>query len=340
MKFLSEKFSNAPFFIMDGWKKVLESFGHEWRWLESSPISEFDAFKPDIFIGTTYGLDRAKLKALKSHPKTICLLKSSNFGPCQKDINTEIYPISMVEETEKFAVESIKNKKFVFNFYHLNQYDYTMSGWKEVGCEFVEGLPAADIFDYTSISIDPTLECDIAFVGGYWPYKAENLNKYILPLCHPVGKYNIKIFGNQPWPVPQYMGPANNNVVNRLFSSAKICPNISEPHANIFGFEVNERVFKLAASKCFIINDKIQSLEDDIFTKHELIIADEENHFADLIDMFLTNPDLRKNSIESCYNTVIKSHTYHHRVSNALNKMGFAEEARKIIDEYSLNYPL
>jgi len=52
----------------------------------------------------------------------------------------------------------------------------------------------------------------------------------------------------------------------KLFSSAKLCPNISEPHANKFGFEVNERIFKLAACKALVISDNVASLEEDIFT--------------------------------------------------------------------------
>lgn len=338
MKVLCHNFSNALYYIMEGWKNVFTNTGHEWKWVNpNEPILDvFNEYQPDIFIGATYEITRALKKALIAKPDTIVLMKANNWGHLDSEINTEIYPIGIAKADEIELVrdlrESVKKPDYVFNFYHMNRYDGTMEKWNtELGIGLLEGLPAADTFSYKKVEPKEELKCDIGFVGGYWPYKARNLDKYILPLCYPIGKYNVKIFGNQAWPVPQYMGNATNQTVEALFSSASILPNISEPHANVFGFEVNERVFKLGYSKAFIINDYIESLHTDIFKNNELVIADDPQDFFDLVHNFTINPQLKDRHIDAVYNTIVESHTYCHRVANMWKLLNNEEEANKCL---------
>ena len=224
-----------------------------------------------------------------------------------------------IRNVEKIAscLSAIENL-VLFNYVHPNRKDYLMGAWEETVAKTIGLLPAADPSVYFQDMSDESLKCDIGFVGGYWPYKGENLDKYIVPLCYPVGKHNIKIFGNQAWPVPQYMGLAEDETTRRLFASSLICPNVSEPHANVFGFEVNERVFKLAASKAFFISDPIASLTEDIFTKDEAVVATTPEQFHSLIEEVINNPDVRDKHISACYETVMKNHTYAHRVKQIL----------------------
>ncbi len=299
-------------------------------------LDAFNEFEPDIYIGATYEITRALAKAIEARPNLKVIMKGNNWGPSNSEIDTKRYPIGIATDKELHDVATLKQltnrPDLILNFYHISRYVDTMAFWNgKMGIGLVEGLPAADIFNYKPVQPDESLKCDIAFAGGYWPYKAINLDRYILPLCYPVGKYNIKIVGNQPWPVPQYMGGASNQVVEAMFASATICPNVSEPHANAFGFEVNERVFKLAATKAFCISDDVASLREDIFTNNEMVIADDPEHFHDLVHNFIINPQLRDESIEACYNTVMKSHTYCHRVSNVLNALGMSEDGAKAL---------
>ena len=62
MKILSARFSNALYYIIDGWKDVFDRLGHEWLWWppEKPAFDMFDEFEPDIFIGTT-DIDRATM---------------------------------------------------------------------------------------------------------------------------------------------------------------------------------------------------------------------------------------------------------------------------------------
>jgi len=323
---------------MEGWRQVFTRTGHEWRWLKpgESLLDVFNEYEPDIFIGATYEINNALIKALKSRPHVKVLMKANNWGSSNQDIDPVRFPIGLATEKELHDVSRLNKEAgkpdFVFNFYHIKRYPETMGYWNgQFGIGLLEGLPAADIFNYKPVEPKEELKCDVGFAGGYWAYKAQNLDKYLFPLCYPVGKYNVKIFGNQPWPVPQFLGNASNEIIESLFNSATICPNISEPHANEFGFEVNERVFKLAATKAFCINDPIASLKEDIFTNNELVIADDATHFQDLVHQFIINPQLRDEHIEACYNKVMAEHTYCHRVANLWNNLGKPEEAEKAL---------
>jgi spore maturation protein CgeB len=327
MKILIRHEPNASNYIYAGIANAFNMKGHEaafWHQENVPAFDVFNAFQPDIFIGQGYNLDRATIKCLARNPETKVLLKVGCWGPVCQDVDTEKYPILNATDEEMrnvgqvaASLSSIKNL-VLFNYVHPNRKDYLMAAWEETVASTIGLLPAADPMYYFQETVDENLKCDIGFVGGYWPYKGENLDKYIIPLCHPVGKYNIKIFGNQAWPVPQYMGMSNDTTARNLFSSATICPNVSEPHANVFGFEVNERVFKLAASKSFFISDRIDSLTEDIFTKGEAVVAENPEKFHNLVDNFIQNPEQRDSHIAACYETVMKSHTYAHRVQQIL----------------------
>lgn len=327
MKILIRHEHNASEHIYSGIAKAFEMKGHEVMfWHQAQPggipaFDIFDTFEPDLFIGQGYNLDRATIKCIKLRPEIKVLLKVGCWGPVCGDVDTEKYPILMNTEEEIKNVEqvaSIVKSLVLFNYVHPNRKDYLMSSWENLVSKTIGLLPAADPSIYFPEMIDDSLQCDIGFVGGYWPYKGQNLDKYIIPLCYPVGKHNVKIFGNQPWPVSQYMGLIDNNTARRLFSSATICPNVSEPHANVFGFEVNERVFKLAASKAFFISDPIASLTEDIFTKNEAVVAKNPEEFHSLAEEVINNPESREKHIADCYETVMKNHTYAHRVNEIM----------------------
>ena len=234
------------------------------------------------------------------------------------------------ESTYKLS-QLIGDRLSLFNFYHPKRIHDTMLSWIDSGINVIPMQPAADHFVYYPDYPDEKLECDISFVGGYWSYKGQNLSKYLFPLTNPVGKYRMKVFGTG-WGIPQYCGVTDDDTVRKLFCSSKICPNVSEPHANKFGFEVNERVFKISACKSFCISDHIDSLVEDVFTKNEMPVARNENEFINMIKYFIDSPNLRKSHAEACYETVMKEHTYCHRINSLLRHLQYKEEAEKCLE--------
>ena len=182
---------------------------------------------------------------------------------------------------------------------------------------------------YSGAEVDPKLECDIGFVGGYWPHKGLIIDRYLFPLLNPVGKYRVKIFGNQPWKVNQYCGLIGDNEVKNLFASAKICPNLSEPHAHEYGIDVNERIFKILYSGGFCISDNVESYK---MFGDGVVLADSPEDFREKIDYYLARPDKRKEISFRGRDYVKKNHTGLHRCAKILSEFGFTDLSKQIIE--------
>ena len=192
-------------------------------------------------------------------------------------------------------------------------------------------MMCADIITYNNSVFDPTLECDLGFVGGYWPYKGQVLDKYLLPLLHPIGKYNVKIFGNQPWGVNQYCGLIADEDVKNLFASAKICPNLSEPHAQEFGIDLNERIFKVLYAGGFCIADNVEAYK---MFGDGIVIAESPEDFKEKIDHYLNNTSERVDIAAKGYQYIINNHTSVHRAAEILNYFGLEQLSQKALESY------
>lgn len=335
MKVLCEYADCGPSYVRSGWGKVLAALGHEfvfWRPQVKPAFDIFREYEPDLFIGTTYGFNRALFKCIRQRPRTRVILYASAWGDLVNNLDREKYPIVIVSDEEKRTIELLKKQtgKPDFVFIHVtNKYlNPTMSGWREIGIEPKGILNAADTFDYLDGAYQPELSCDLAFVGGYWGYKARNLDRFIVPLCHPSKNLSVKIFGNQKWPVPQYLGLIDTHLVEDLFVSAKVCPNVSEPHSTDLGFDTIERVFKVPSSGGCLVSDYVEEL-DEIFGKNFLATAKTPADFEELIRHYMNSDGERESYIRKTQDAVLSKHTYWHRVSQMLGYLGMADEAKK-----------
>ena len=193
-------------------------------------------------------------------------------------------------------------------------------------------MMCADTLMYSGAKFDPKLACDIGFVGGYWPYKGLVIDKYLFPLLDPVGQYGVKIFGNQPWwKANQYCGLISDEEVKDLFMSAKICPNLSEPHAQEFGIDVNERIFKILYSGGFCISDNVSSYK---MFGDGLVIAKSPEDFKEKIDYYLENEEERKTISQIGHDYVKKNHTGFHRIAKIMKEFDYEDLSDTIITKY------
>tara|TARA_R100000908_G_C3673051_1_gene95098 strand:- start:6 stop:614 length:609 start_codon:yes stop_codon:yes gene_type:complete len=187
-----------------------------------------------------------------------------------------------------------------------------------------------DVEEYLGGSYDESLSCDIGFVGGYWPYKGLVIDQFLTPLCYPVSNYNIKVFGNQPWNINQYCGVIQDERVRDLFVSAKVCPNLSEPHAHEYGFDINERCFKISCAGGFCISDNITSIAK-IFKGNGIVFAEDPEDFKDKIDYYIKNEEERLTLAKQSQQFLLDNHTNFHRVSQILQYFGYEEESEKTL---------
>jgi hypothetical protein len=313
----------ASAFIYNGIKLELENLGHEcafWHPERNSAFDFFNQFKPDIAFLQGYNLDRATIKICNNNPDMRLVLKVGVFGTIQNESDITEYEMLFASDQEKQNLELIQNKNRIFLFnYHTKSYnDYILGGWQNIGYNTFALPPMGDKYNFYP-EYNKNIAGDIVFVGGYWVYKGKNINKYILPLCHPVGKYNIKIFGNQSgWSCPQYSGMIGDNLVRQALSSAKINPCCHEPQSTRYGFEILSRLFNGILCKSLIISDYVESI-NDLFPDGEIPMFKDPKYYHDCIDYYLSHEQERLDLIEKQYNKVINNYTYSHIVPGILD---------------------
>jgi hypothetical protein len=315
---------HAHYHIRMSWARVFQNLGAEvslWN-IDSKPVFDaFDEFEPDIFIGQTYHITESLIKCIEERPNLKVMMRASDWGDMQNDIDLDKYPILVATEEEKRLIEKLKKKTgkpdFVHNHYTQEWIDVTHNKWKDIGVNPVSMIHAADTFILNKKApLKDHLMCDVGFVGGYWDYKSKTLDKYIVNLCHPVGDIDIKIFGGG-WPVIQCLGKISDEDLSSFFRSSLVCPNISEPHSQDFGYDIIERPFKILYSGGFCISDFVQSMSD-LFNKEEIVFAKTPEELRELIHHYKDNPEERDKHIKQGIKTVEENHTYIDRVGTML----------------------
>ena len=325
---------HAHYYIRMGWAKVFSAIGWNvslWEKDGKSAFDAFDEFEPTVFMGQTYNLSDAIIKCIKERPHMKVVMRASDWGQLNESIDREKYPILKASEDEIRLVDRLKRQTgkpdFVHNHYTQKWIEETHGHWREIGVEPVSLIHGADVYDYYNGVFDEYLASDVAFVGGYWPYKAKSLDRYMLPICDE--DLNVKIFGNN-WPTPKGLGRLSNERVKNLFVSSVVCPNVSEPHSQDFGYDIIERPFKVLLSKGFCISDRVQSMEEEVFPD-QIVYADNPEDFKEKIHHFVKHPEEREKYIQKGFLEVLTKHTYFHRVSFILEKLGFKKESEQCL---------
>lgn len=319
-----------------GWAKVLTYCGHQvvlWNANEKPALDLFSEIKVDIFLGQAYNLTRPLIKALAKNPDCRVALKAGDWGEMNLVWDSQKYPVLLASDSEREAVRQVMNNSgvdFLYIHYHPDYIKQTHGYWiEQFGLPVHSNMNAADIFEYTNGQFLPEIASDVAFVGGRWGYKAITLDAYLLKLCNPNLNINLKIFGNTSWNVPQYCGYIPDNIVKHVFSSATVCPSISELHSQDFGHDIIERPFKLLSNKSFVISDNVAGLRK--LFPDGIVFAENPQDFVEKVFHYLKNPDERLPFIKNGYEAVIKNHTYFDRMSQLFKNLGLLKESDNVM---------
>lgn len=330
----------AHYYMRLGLARAFAAGGHEvllWDIHSKSAIDMFDEFKPTVLSSQTYNIDRGLIRALQDNPQCKVFMKAADWSPFSESIDLKKYPVLVATEQEIKNVETLRKltgkPDFLDIHYHRNRIKQTHSHWTDkLGITVNSLMPATDIMDYVGGERLPEYESDICFVGGKWGYKSKCIDSWLLPLCDISLGLNVKIFGNKHWGIPQYCGTIDNNDVKHAFASAKVCPNVSEPHAQDFGYELNERVFKLLSNKCPVVSDYTESLAIDLFPT-EVEYAKSPTEFKEKV-LAVINGDLQIDT-EAGYQKVMSEHTYIHRAIDIFNYLDMTDEANVLKSAYA-----
>ena len=163
-------------------------------------------------------------------------------------------------------------------------------------------------------------EHNITFCGGYWAYKAQNIDKYLMPvlLKHRLNTYLV----GKGWPIAT--DPDCGEIeLSRKYGASKVSPNVHEPHSTDGGYDVVERVFKTMLCGGLCVTDPVEELESGYHFEHgeHLIIASDPKNYADIIDEILLRPEQYAHVREAGRVFVKNNHTYKHRVTQLLTDL-------------------
>lgn len=341
MKVLIQSAQGANYFIRLSWMHAFQRLGYNviiWNPQTKSAHDVFAEYKPDIFIGDTYQVDRAIIKNLIKYKNIKSILWGSQWGPHDAEVDTERFPLLFTNDKEKKNIEILAKEtslKYVFNYYTQKYAEYTHGYWKNVGVEPV-GLPlSADIDLYPFTKAEEKYRADVVFCGNYWPYKSRTIGPYLFPLIY--ANLNVKIFG-YGWSTPNNLGRATDETIRKFYASSVVCPNFYEEHSLVWGYDLNQRLFQTAAAGGFQISQLAKSAKEDIFTDDEIIFVDNATDFIAQCLYYIANPEQRIPYIKKSVNTVYKYHQHLHRVSQLLEWLGFPEEAQRALDQAEENY--
>lgn len=338
LKIYCEVSQGASTFIRTGWKNAFEKAGHNFVFFpEHSNV--FDLFNlygsSDILIGTTYNLNNSLFKLIQRNPQMKVILFGSAYGKVSDELDLNVYPIDYAKQQEIENIEKLKKEtgKPDYIFIHTPDFfvDNMLGYWKsKIGIDIFGLMNAADTTIYRKTeNKNNRFSCDIGYVGGYWPYKARSLDKYLIKLCNNKSKdFNIKIFGNG-WNIPQFLGSLDFTEDNLVFNNSKICPNISEEHSLIIP-DFIERLFKIPVSGGFLISDNVKNIEH-IYPNNILPTFNNYDEFVELIEFYLKNESLRESIQKLQKNNILDKHTYFDRISSMLKYLGFEKESIEIL---------
>lgn len=336
---ISNDSPTAHYYIRMGFAKALSCAGHDvrlWDLDKKNPFDSFDEFEPEIFVSQSYNLNPAIVECIRRRPHLKATFKAGDWSNFADNIDSKKYPILKASKSEIENLEKILgfgNKIFVDIHYPQKYANETHEYWKEkLGVKVVGLMSGADVFDFTNGQYREEYASDIIFIGGRWGYKSQTLDPYILPLLDCRENLKVKIFGNQPWNVPQYCGFLPDNHVKHFLASATICPNISEPHSQVYGFDIVERPFKLLANKCFVISDYVKGLYE--LFPGGIIYATNPQEFKQYCHFYIRNPSHRLQHINDGYQAVINNHTYFHRAAQFFTELDMPDEARNMENKF------
>ena len=308
----------AFYHITKAWGRAFEQLGHtftKWDGKENS----WRKFNPHLYLGCS-----GHRQPIPKGTKTKVGIHVNPHGKIR------LNPLHGVDVNEPgHAVKwSVSMKPdFVFG-YGIQQDEKTF--WSKYKSDHNIpwfGVPTAgDPFHYYK-DPDESLVCDIGFVGGRWSYKLHNLDKYLVPLFK---KYNYKCFGWGGWEgiCESKELPDNTDVDRKLFSSAKICPAICEPHTTKYSIDWPERIFKIPLCNGFTVSDPVANfdryLPTDVFPM--------SSNLVELCDYYLKNEDERKQLADKQMRFILENHTYINRIHTLFVAAGFKQEAKDALN--------
>ena len=259
-------------------------------------------------------LDRENLRTLKGYRHIVWI--EPWFDGDREFCDRNGFPdLPLSEDITKAVLWS--EPAFVFTISPTRSFEY-YHRWVDHGQKLVSLPLACDTTLYRDdAALDPTFaDVEMAFVGGYWPYKAQQFDRYLKPY-----ESKLKVFGYKPWPYAGYAGRLSEAKEPALYRQAKLSPTINEPHVERMGIQLNERVFKVLGSGGMTITDVTPAYRA-WFTDDELLVPRNLDEYHEMVQETLHDPASKRGFREKGRQAVLSRHTYAHRARAIIDHLG------------------
>ena len=193
----------------------------------------------------------------------------------------------------------------------------------------IEWVPMPTAGDSTLFqNLDLPRDIDFGYIGGYWKYKANNIDKYLMPLAKAC-KSRIKIHGRD-WPHNAGATPIDDDAVVGFYNRIKIAPCIAEPHTTEWGIDLPERLWKASLCGAVVVHDHVKGLER--YMPSVVTASTTEEYIKTCQDLtHLPNAELASLA-ERQRSEVLKSNTYFRRMAVICDALGFHTESQALAD--------
>lgn len=300
-------------YITDGLINAFRDRGHtimRWDGLEDS----WNSFDPVLYIGCS----SHKQPIPPRSSKCKIAIHVNPHGP------VDLGGLNENEVNRRWTLA--QNPDAVFGYGHADDEIY-WSYWKtEHGIQWVPMPTAGDKTIFKILDVEKKF--DIVYLGGHWAYKGRTIDTYLLPILKN-NKYSNRVYGWGDWPSGICSGVLSDDRACEFLNSGLIGPCISEQHTHQYGIDVPERAFKVALCGVLVIHDATVSLRRMI---PSAVIASGPDQFASMCDHFINHPQERETLALQQRDEVFAGQTYHHRISNLLDKLGFVAEAAHMLE--------
>lgn len=223
-----------------------------------------------------------------------------------------------------------------FDFWFVIQQAACMDALRHAGAKQVHYLPmAADPSVHRPLILTPTEKAefgaDVSFVGAGYANRREILPQLITP------EWAFKVWGNE-WDgadalagVLQRRGARiDTDACMKVFNASTVNLNLHshtgrglDPNADF----VNPRTFELAACGAYQVVDQ-RLLLGDLFTQEEIATFDRVEQLPDRIRASLKESERRTAMSHAARRRVLQEHTYRHRMTDLLARVGMAQPDR------------
>jgi hypothetical protein len=323
---LTHRPGGAYAFISDGWANALRAVGHTvQRWDDQH--SSWHAFQPDLYIGCSG--HRQSIPAPSDRGKTQVAIHVNPHGP-------HVIP-GIMEAPEVITWVRDRQPDAVFGYGHESDRPFWLYWTTQLGFPWVPMPTAGDTMVYKmpkEMGREENRTVHVGFVGGRWGYKAQNADKWVLPVFQS-NEVASEIAGWGGWdkvplgPHARWLGGISDDDAVALYQRSRVVPCLCEPHTIQWGIDLPERCWKAILCGAVAVHDPAKEIHRFL---SRVPAPTTPAEFLDLCIYWSRDqrePD-RQQLVRVLREQVFAEHTYFHRMGTLLEALGHTAEAGQL----------